>query len=127
MKYGRPVWDIEPIIKTDYSDSSVFQGPEIHKGPLRYLLLKINCPRIYMKVDRQTSFRITYEGMFCDRFSLNKYIEEKELGAEYTEQQGVSGISVLTIGDNPDYYAILDLFRLPPDVPQLIGRVSTFM
>ena len=127
MKYGRPVWDIEPIVKTDYSDSSVFQGPEIYGGPLRYILLKINCPRRYAMVNRESNFTLTYEGMFTNRSDINQYIEEKELGAEYTERQEVPGIFVLTIGDNPDYYTILDLFRLLPDVPQLIGRISAFI
>ena len=127
MKYEKSIWDLAPIVKTDNGYPDVFWESKTYGGPLRYVLLKILCPRIYTQVARETGFSLTYEGMFIDLSKVYQYVEEKELGADFTSRSAEPGISILTVGNNPDYYAVLDLFRLPPDIPQLIGRVSAFM
>lgn len=127
MKGRQSIWDLKPIVNTNkyYVDAS--WEPDVCDGPRRYLLLKILCPRIYTQVARETGFSLTYEGMFINLSKIYQYVEEKELGADFTNRSAEPGISILTVGNNPDYYVILDLFRLPPDIPQLIGRVSVFM
>ena len=81
----------------------------------RYILLSI---RSFDK-----NFTFVYEGKFNTMQDIDRYVEERELGAEYTARNIADGITLYTVGKNPDSYIAFDVKQIT-DYPALLGRLQ---
>ena len=87
-----------------------------------YILLRIKCAKRYSPITRESVHEFSYEGMCTTQQQAEKYIKETELTMDFASNTVGPGITVYTVGYNPDYYFLLDISLLP-EYPLRIGKL----
>jgi hypothetical protein len=88
-----------------------------------YILLRIKCAKKYSPITFESAHEFSYEGLYKTQLEAERHIEETELTMDFISNMVGPGIKVYTVGDNPDYYILLETFALQ-EYPVHIGRLT---
>ena len=88
-----------------------------------YIVLRIKCVQKYTAVTRESAHEFHYVGIYKTIREVEDSIEQAEMTMNHVAHETGQGITVYTVGDMPDYYIVLDAFRLP-EYPMYIARLT---
>ena len=88
-----------------------------------YILLRIKCAKRYSPITRESVHEFSYEGLYQTRQEAQKHIEETELTMDFASNMIGPGIMTYTVGNNPNYYILLETLSLP-EYPIPIGKLT---
>jgi len=77
----------------------------------------------YTPVNREAAHEFHYVGIYHTMREVEDSIEQTEMTMNYVAHVAGQGITIYTVGDMPDYYIVLDEFRLP-EYPMFIARLT---
>ena len=77
----------------------------------------------YTPVNREAAHEFHYVGIYHTMREVEDSIEQTEMTMNYVAHVAGQGITIYTVGDMPDYYIVLDEFRLP-EYPIFIARLT---
>ena len=88
-----------------------------------YIVLRIKCLQKYVPINREAAHEFHYVGIYQTIREVEECIEQAEFTMDYIAHTAGQGITIYTVGDMPDYYIVLDEFRLP-EYPMYIARLT---
>ena len=88
-----------------------------------YIVLRIKCVQKYTPINQEAAHEFHYVGIYQTMREVEDSIEQAEMTMNYVAHIAGQGITIYTVGDIPDYYIVLDAFRLP-EYPMFIARLT---
>ena len=88
-----------------------------------HIVLRIKCVQKYTPVTREAAHEFHYVGIYKTIQEAEDSIEQTEMTMNHVAHTAGQGITIYTVGDIPDYYIVLDAFRLP-EYPMFIARLT---